>query len=60
MRKHFGKLPVNSACSIDYSKDKPKIKFRYPRKDVVRQGGDPLLLIISMILYATLLISIVC
>jgi len=36
--KKEGKLPVNARITIDYEKKKPKIKFSYPRKDVVEQN----------------------
>jgi hypothetical protein len=32
-----GKLPVNARVNIDYSGDKPKAKFSYPKKDSYKQ-----------------------
>ena len=36
--KKEGKIPVNARIDIDYSKEKPKIKFGYPRKDAYEQN----------------------
>lgn len=37
--KKVGKLPLNARITIDYTKEKPKIKFGYPRKDVIKQAA---------------------
>ena len=49
--KKEGKLPVNTRISIDYTSKKPKIKFSYPRKDVLEQTtASPLVLLTSFFL----------
>ncbi len=46
-KKKVGKIPVNARITIDYSKKKPSISFKYPRKDIVEQNryGIPLLIL---------------
>lgn len=51
MKKH-GKLPVNARISIDYRDKKPKIKFQYPDKQVVRQNLP--LIYVSVMAFLTL------
>ena len=38
-KEKHGKLPVNARISIDYGGKEPKVKFSYPRKDVVDQNS---------------------
>lgn len=47
-----GKLPVNARISIDYEKEKPKIKFSYPRKDIITQNYELVFLILAFLFLA--------
>lgn len=57
--KKMGKLPVNSRVYIDYSSEKPKIRFGYPRKDANKQVSNslPPLMISGIIM---ILIASIC
>ena len=50
--KKVGKLPVNSRITIDYTKEKPTVKFGYPRKDVEQLSGG----VYSLLTFGALLI----
>lgn len=39
-KSKYGRMPVNSRITIDYSSEIPSIKFGYPRKDVKNQVQD--------------------
>lgn len=56
MIKKEGKLPVNARITIDYSGDKPKIKFGYPRKDAVRQNREGVILLILLIFWLVIFV----
>jgi len=52
MKKHFGKLPVNSRIFIDYkTKDgKPKVKFGYPIKKAGLNEASGVILLVFLVL----------
>lgn len=50
MKKVCGKIPVNARITIDYENEKPKVKFDYPRTDVVEQNRWGVFMLISLLL----------
>lgn len=58
MEKHSGNIPVNANITIDYSKEKPEVKFEYPNKDVVRQNsGSLFIFLLTMIVISLILLG---
>lgn len=58
MIKKEGKYPCNARVDVDYSNGKPNIKFAYPgknpKKDAIRQAGNPTILLLIWILIGVL------
>jgi hypothetical protein len=60
MEKHAGKIPVNANILIDYTKDKPEVKFDYPNKDIVRQNAGSLVVFgISIVLLVAMISALI-
>lgn len=47
MEKHAGDIPVNANITIDYTKEKPEVKFEYPNKNVMKQNRNGFLILIA-------------
>lgn len=57
--KEVGKIPVNARISIDYTGEKPKVEFDYPRKDVIKQNLHGVIVLISLVIVISLVALLV-